>query len=221
MKKILLIGSSSDICKQLYNDFNASYEFLLLTSNNDECDYKNFDILNTQTYPNLSSIDGIVYFPGTINLKPFERLKNDDFINDYNINVKGLINILQFYKPSLNKGSSIVCFSTVAAKLGMPFHASIAMCKASVSSLCRTLAAEWSPNIRVNCISPSLVDTKMGSKFFRNEKQIELMNKRHPLKRTGRKTDISNFIEFLLSEKSSWITGQDISIDGGMSTAKV
>ena len=221
MKKILLIGSSSDICKQLYKDFNASYEFLLLTSNNDECDYKNFDILNTQTYPNLSSIDGIVYFPGTINLKPFERLKNDDFINDYNINVKGLINILQFYKPSLNKGSSIVCFSTVAAKLGMPFHASIAMCKASVSSLCRTLAAEWSPNIRVNCISPSLVDTKMGSKFFRNEKQIELMNKRHPLKRTGRKADISNFIEFLLSEKSSWITGQDISIDGGMSTVKV
>ena len=220
MKKILLIGSSSDICKQLYNDFNASYEFLLLTSNNDECDYKNFDILNTQTYPNLSSIDGIVYFPGTINLKPFERLKNDDFINDYNINVKGLINILQFYKPSLNKGSSIVCFSTVAAKLGMPFHASIAMCKASVSSLCRTLAAEWSPNVRVNCISPSLVDTKMGSKFFRNEKQIELMNNRHPLKRTGRKTDISNFIEFLLSEKSSWITGQDISIDGGMSTVK-
>ena len=102
----------------------------------------------------------------------------------------------------------------------MPFHASIAMCKARVSSLCRTLAAEWSPNIRVNCISPSLVDTKMGSKFFRNEKQIELMNNRHPLKRTGRKTDISNFIEFLLSEKSSWITGQDISIDGGMSTVK-
>lgn len=119
----------------------------------------------------------------TINLKPFERFKDDDFTNDYNINVKGLINVLQFYKPSLNKGSSVVCFSTVAAKLGMPFHASIAMCKASVASLCRTLAAEWSPDIRVNCISPSLVDTKMGSKFFRNEKQIELMNNRHPLKR--------------------------------------
>ena len=220
MKKILLIGSSSEICKQLYNDFNAQYDFLLLSSDNEETDYENFDILNRQTYPDISAIDGIVYFPGTINLKPFERFKEDDFTVDYNINVKGLINILQFYKPSFNKGSSVVCFSTVAAKLGMPFHASIAMCKASVSSLCRTLAAEWSPNIRVNCISPSLVDTKMGSKFFRNEKQIELMNSRHPLKRTGRKTDISNFIEFLLSEKSSWITGQDISIDGGMSTVK-
>ena len=220
MKKILLIGASSDICKQLYNDFTAHYEFLLLSSDKEESDYENFDLLNRQTYPEISDIDGIVYFPGTINLKPFERFKENDFTDDYNINVKGLINILQFYKSSLNKGSSVVCFSTVAAKLGMPFHASIAMCKASVSSLCRTLAAEWSPNVRVNCISPSLVDTKMGSKFFRNEKQIELMNNRHPLKRTGRKTDISNFIEFLLSEKSSWITGQDISIDGGMSTVK-
>ena len=220
MKKILLIGASSDICKQLYKDFNAHYEFLLLSSDSEESNYENFDILNRQTYPEISDLDGIVYFPGTINLKPFERFKEDEFTDDYNINVKGLINILQFYKSSLNKGSSVVCFSTVAAKLGMPFHASIAMCKASVSSLCRTLAAEWSPNIRVNCISPSLVDTKMGSKFFRNEKQIELMNNRHPLKRTGRKSDISNFIEFLLSEKSSWITGQDISIDGGMSTVK-
>ena len=220
MKKILLIGASSDICKQLCKDFTDHYQFLLLSSDKEESDYENFDILNRQTYPEISDIDGIVYFPGTINLKPFERFKEDDFTDDYNINVKGLINILQFYKSSLNKGSSVVCFSTVAAKLGMPFHASIAMCKASVSSLCRTLAAEWSPNIRVNCISPSLVDTKMGSKFFRNEKQIELMNNRHPLKRTGRKTDISNFIEFLLSEKSSWITGQDISIDGGMSTVK-
>ena len=220
MKKILLIGASSDICKQLCKDFTAHYKFLLLSSDKEESYYENFDILHRQTYPEISNIDGIVYFPGTINLKPFERFKEDDFTDDYNINVKGLINILQFYKSSLNKGSSVVCFSTVAAKLGMPFHASIAMCKASVSSLCRTLAAEWSPNIRVNCISPSLVDTKMGSKFFRNEKQIELMNNRHPLKRTGRKTDISNFIEFLLSEKSSWITGQDISIDGGMSTVK-
>jgi NAD(P)-dependent dehydrogenase (short-subunit alcohol dehydrogenase family) len=220
MKKILLIGASSDICKQLYNDFTAHYEFLLLSSDKEKSDYENFDLLNRQTYPEISDIDGIVYFPGTINLKPFERFKENDFTDDYNINVKGLINILQFYKSSLNKGSSVVCFSTVAAKLGMPFHASIAMCKASVSSLCRTLAAEWSPNIRVNCISPSLVDTKMGSKFFRNEKQIELMNNRHPLKRTGRKTDISNFIEFLLSDRSSWITGQDISIDGGMSTVK-
>ena len=220
MKKILLIGSSSDICKQLCMDHNSSYEFLILSSQSEHSNYENFDVLNSLTFPKISSIDGIVYFPGTINLKPFERFKENDFTNDYNINVKGLINILQFYKPSLNQGSSIVCFSTVASKLGMPFHASIAMCKASVSSLCRTLAAEWSPTIRINCISPSLVNTKMGSKFFRNEKQIELMNSKHPLKRTGKKTDISDFIEFLLSEKSSWITGQDISIDGGMSTVK-
>ena len=142
MKKILLIGASSDICKQLYKDFTSHYEFLFLSSDKEESDYENFDILNRQTYPEISDIDGIVYFPGTINLKPFERFKEDDFTNDYNINVKGLINILQFYKSSLNKGSSVVCFSTVAAKLGMPFHASIAMCKASVSSLCKTLAAE-------------------------------------------------------------------------------
>ena len=103
MKKILLIGASSDICKQLYKDFNSYYEFLLLSSDNQESDYENFDILNTQTYPEITDIDGIVYFPGTINLKPFERFKEDDFTDDYNINVKGLINILQFYKSSLKK----------------------------------------------------------------------------------------------------------------------
>ena len=119
MKKILLIGASSDICKKIYKDFTAHYEFLLLSSDREESDYENFDILNRQTFPEIPDIDGIVYFPGTINLKPFERFKEDDFSDDYNINVKGLINILQFYKSSLNIGSSVVCFRTVGAKLGM------------------------------------------------------------------------------------------------------
>ena len=162
-----------------------------------------------------------MYFPGTIILKPFKRLDLDVFKSDYEINVLGLLNILKFYESRLSESASLVFISTVAASLGMPFHSSISMCKSSIEALSRTLSAEWAPKIRVNCIAPSLVNTKLANRFFRNEKQIELMNERHPLKRTGNTDDISNAIEFLLSPNSSWITGQVINVDGGMSTLKL
>ena len=103
----------------------------------------------------------------------------------------------------------------------MPYHASISICKSAIEGLTRSLAAEWSPNIRVNCIAPSLVETKMSSRLLRTEKQIEQIQNRHPLKRYGDVKDISRAIEFLLSSKSSWMTGQVLKIDGGMSTLNV
>ena len=117
--------------------------------------------------------------------------------------------------------SSLVFISTVAAKLGMPFHASISMCKSSIEALAKSLAAEWSPHVRINCIAPSLVETKLAKRFFRNDKQKEMMSERHPLKTTGTPEDISSAIEFLLSKKSKWITGQVMGVDGGMSTIKL
>jgi len=219
--KILLVGASSDISKSLQNNFSSNYEFISLSSNSDFSSIDNFNILDPATFLEIDSIDGIVYFPGSINLKPFKRLSMDEFKKDYDINVLGVLNILKFYQSKLTIGSSVVFISSVAASVGMPFHSSISMCKSSLEALARSLAAEWAPKVRVNCVAPSLVNTKLSERFFRNEKQQEQMNSRHPLNKTGNPEDISNAIEFLLSKKSSWVTGQILNIDGGISSLKI
>ena len=218
MKNILLVGASSKVSIDLLDKQDNNYNFIRLSRNHTFSDFKDFDPLDTLTFPKIESLDGIVYFPGNINLKPFKRIKIEEFQNDYNINVVGLLNILKFYERSLNNNSSIVMFSSVAAKVGMPFHASIAMCKSAITSLSRTLAAEWSPKIRLNTISPSLFNSTMSQKFLKDENMIERMSDKHPLNRVGSVSDISSMINFLISEQSSWITGQDFSVDGGMST---
>ncbi len=210
MKKVILVGSNSDISKSLQkeNDFN----FINLTSKED-----NFNVLTPSTFPKLENIDGIVYFPGTVNLRPFSNYREKDFQRDYEINVLGLINILKSYQLALNQNSSIVTISSIAANFGMPFHTSIAMCKASVEALTRSLAAEWAPKVRLNCIAPSLIETKMTERLTNTELKKETIAKKHPLKKIGETSDISNMISYLLSDKSKWITGQTIHIDGGMS----
>ena len=213
-KRILLIGSNSDISKGLI--FDNQFDYVKLSSSD-----SSFNILNKETFPIIDSIDGLVYFPGSINLKPFENLKASDFSRDYELNVLGLINIIQFYKKYLNNESSLVFISSVAAQVGMKFHASISMCKSAIEGLTRSLAAEFSPKIRVNCIAPSIIDTKLSSKILRNDSIKESISNNHPLKRIGNVNDISNMIEFLLSNKSGWITGQTMHVDGGMSTIKL
>lgn len=219
--RVLLVGASSDISMSLQNNFSSNYEFISLSSNSDFSSIDNFNILDPATFLEIDSIDGIVYFPGSINLKPFKRLSMDEFKKDYDINVLGVLNILKFYQSKLTIGASVVFISSVAASVGMPFHSSISMCKSSLEALARSLAAEWAPKVRVNCVAPSLVNTKLSERFFRNEKQQEQMNSRHPLNKTGNPEDISNAIEFLLSKKSSWVTGQILNIDGGISSLKI
>ena len=219
--KILLIGASSDIACHLYDTYKSDYDFIRFSSNDEFSDVSNFNLQDPDTYIEIENISGIVYFPGTIVLKPFKQLGLDDFKNDYDINVLGLLKILKYYQSSLIDGSSLVFISTVAAKLGMPFHSSISMCKASLEALAISLAAEWAPKVRVNCVAPSLVNTKLAKRFFRNDKQKEMMSERHPLKKTGKSEDISHTIEFLLSNKSNWVSGQVFNIDGGMSSLKI
>lgn len=219
--KILLIGASSDIACHLYETYNSEYDFIRFSSNEEFSDVSNFNLQDPDTYIDIENISGIVYFPGTIVLKPFKQLGLEDFKNDYDINVLGLLKILKYYQSSLIDGSSLVFISTVAAKLGMPFHSSISMCKASLEALAISLAAEWAPKVRVNCVAPSLVNTKLAKRFFRNDKQKEMMSERHPLKKTGKSEDISHTIEFLLSNKSNWVSGQVFNIDGGMSSLKI
>lgn len=179
------------------------------------------DILNTDisqiSLP--ESIDGVVYCPGSIELKPFRSLKPDQFLQDFQINVIGAVRTLQALEKRLKKANqaSVVLFSTVAVGQGMPFHASIAAAKGAVEGLCRSLAAEWAPSVRVNCIAPSLVDTPLASKLLSNEKRREASNERHPLKRVGTPEELANMAAFLLSDQAAWMTGQVIGVDGGMS----
>lgn len=214
--KIVLIGASSDIAKQLVADKSNHYEFIEVSSTT-----SSFDVQNEETFPEIEGgIDGLVYFPGSINLRPFSSLKLSDFQTDYEINVLGLIKVLKHYHKSLNDNSSIVFISSIAASVGMPFHSSISASKAAIEGLCRSLAAEWSPKVRVNCVAPSLVNTKLSKRMFRTEAQTEQMMDRHPLKQVGSPQDISNAIAFLLSPDSRWMTGQVIGVDGGLSTIK-
>ena len=213
MKKILLVGSSSDIANYLLK--NNNFEFVCLSSQESD-----FNILDNTTFPKIDNLDGIVYFPGTVNLRPFSNLRSKDFQKDYEINVLGLVNILKHYQLSLNKNASIVTISSIAAGFGMPFHSSISMCKASVEALIRSLAAEWAPKIRLNCIAPSLVETKMTERLTNSDMKKESIANKHPLKTIGEVSDVSNMISFLLSDKSKWITGQTIRIDGGLSTLR-
>lgn len=216
----LLVGSNSDIAKKLVQ-INEKQDFIELTSSPSASHQHKIDLLDVSTYPSIDKeLSGFVYFPGSINLRPFSNLKEVDYENDYNINVLGLLKTLKHYHKQFSNKASVVMISSVAAQVGMPFHSSISMCKSAIEGLTRSLAAEWSPKIRVNCVAPSIVDTKLSSRLLRTEKQVDQINERHPLKRHGKVSDIAETIDFLLSEKSSWMTGQVLKVDGGMSTIK-
>jgi 3-oxoacyl-[acyl-carrier protein] reductase len=167
-------------------------------------------------------LDGVVYCPGSITLKPFARLNTDDFTQDWNINFLGAVKVLQLVQPRLKKSTapSVVLFSSVAAAVGMPYHASIASAKAAVEGLTKSLAAEWAPHIRVNAVAPSLTNTPLAEKFFSSDEKIEAASKKNPLQKLGRPEDLAALACFLLSEKASWITGQIIQVDGGMANIR-
>lgn len=169
------------------------------------------------------SIDGIAYCPGTINLRSFRSLKPDHFRQDFEINVMGAIKFIQACMPKMKPSSpeqstSIVLFSTVAAGLGMPMHASVAVSKSALEGLTRTLAAELSPHIRINCIAPALTDTPLAERLLSSPEKREAMAAKYPLKRIGAVQDMANIALFLLTPQSGWMTGQVIGVDGGMSS---
>lgn len=173
------------------------------------------------TFNAPEKIDGLLFAPGSINLKPFRALKPADFLEAFELNVLGAVNALQWAQKSFADQASVVLFSTVAVQQGMPFHAAVAAAKGGVEGLVRSLAAEWAPKIRVNGIAPSLTDTPLAERLLNNDAKKEGASKRHPLQRYGTATDVANAALFLLSDKSSWITGQILGVDGGMSALKL
>lgn len=177
--------------------------------------------LNLESLPEV--IDGLVYCPGSINFKPFNRLTTEDFQRDWSVNLLGAVNSLQSVLPNLKKSerASVVLFSTVAVSLGMPFHASIASAKGAIEGLTKSLAAEWAPDIRVNAIAPSLTQTPLTEKLLATDEKMDAAAKRHPLQKFGLPEDIASMVCLLLSDESQWITGQVIHMDGGLSAVKV
>lgn len=169
-----------------------------------------------------NEIHGLVYCPGSINLKPFDRIKPADFELDYQLQVIGVIKIIQQVLPKMkiSLNASIILFSTVAVQTGLPFHTQVAASKGAIEGLTKALAAEFAPKIRVNTIAPSLTNTPLANSLINSEQKMDANAQRHPLKRIGTAADIANMAEYLLSEKASWITGQIFHIDGGISAIK-
>ena len=169
-------------------------------------------------------LHGLAYCPGTIRLRPFQRLEREAFLEDFNINLLGAVNVIQRCLPRLRKsksGASVLLFSTVAVQTGMAFHASIASAKGAVEGLTRSLAAEFAPRIRVNAIAPSLTETNLAESLLSTEDKRQASADRHPLKRIGAPGDIARLAAHLLSDDGSWITGQIIHVDGGMGALRV
>lgn len=231
-KNILVVGGSSGIGLALVNSLVKSGAKVFVISRTkpddfpDEVEHLSLDITgNLDSVQSFlpESLHGLVYAVGSINLKPFSRLSADDFLNDYRLNVLGAAQIIQQAAKQLKSsaGSSIVLISTVAAKIGLPYHASVATAKGAVEGLALALAAEFAAQqIRVNVVAPSLTDTPMSQSLLNSPEKREISAKRHPLSRIGQPEDISNLITFLLSDESSWITGQVIGIDGGLGRLK-
>ncbi|MFL2632820.1 MAG: SDR family NAD(P)-dependent oxidoreductase [Candidatus Marivariicella sp.] len=228
-KNILIIGGSSGIGLQIVKKLNEEHNVFVANRTNESLSGLNHQYIKVDVSKETldssylpDSLDGLVYCPGSINLRPFRGLKPETFIEDFNLNVMGAVRSINAVLKNLNNSSqaSIVLFSTVAVQIGMPFHSSVAVSKGAIEGLTRSLAAELAPKISVNAIAPSLVNTPLAEKFLNSESKMERAVERHPLKKVGSADEIANFAIHLLFN-SSWMTGQILGIDGGIGSTKV
>jgi NAD(P)-dependent dehydrogenase (short-subunit alcohol dehydrogenase family) len=225
-KNILLIGGSHGIGNAIVQNMHEGNNIFVASRENenlpDGVTHITFDALtdtlDTSKLP--EELHGFVYCPGSINLKPFKMLKQEHFEDDLQINFLSLVKVCREVLPLLVKSGegSVVFFSTVAVGRGMHFHTSVAASKGAIEGFAKALAAEYAPTLRINVIAPSLVDTPLAGRLLNSDDKKEKMGDLHPLKRVGTPEDIASIAQFLLSDKSTWITGQVIGVDGGKST---
>lgn len=227
MKTFIIIGGSKGIGKAIAERLLPQHKVINLSRTAPKLSHENLshhdcDVLKDQL-PALEVADGLIYCPGSINLKPISRFSLEEFREDFEINVLGAVKCIQTYLDILKKGKnpSILLFSTVAVKLGMPYHASVATAKAGVEGLVKSLGAEMAPSIRINAIAPTVTDTELASKLLRNDKMIENITDRHPMKKILKPEEVANLAEFLLSEKAASLSGQIFELDCGIVTFKI
>lgn len=227
MKTLVVIGGSKGVGFEIVKSSLETYYVISISRSKSNLYHPNLtqiecDIL-VDELPIIREVNMLVYCIGTINLKPFNKLKLSDFNTEFDVNVVGAIKVIQFYLPQLKISNlpSILLFSSVAAKIGMPFHSSISVSKSALEGLVKSLAAEFAPLIRVNAISPTIIDTTLAQHLLRNAQSQENMIQRHPLKKYLNAKEVADMALFLLSEKSASISGQIIEMDCGLSNLKI
>ena len=228
MKNIVIIGGSKgigfEILKQQLTNNNQVYNISRNAPEIQNPNLKHFELnVLTDTLPEIENIDTLIYCPGSINLKPIGSLSIDDFKNDFEINVIGAVKTIQKYLPNLKKGvdPSIILFSTVAVKLGMPYHACIATAKAGIEGLVKSLGAELASVVRINAIAPTITETTLAANILRNDRMKENMVERHPMKNYLKPEEVANMANFLISENARSISGQIFEMDYGLVTFKM
>lgn len=231
MKNYLIIGASSGIGKAItaqlseHHRVYGTYHKNVVNESNENVSYHHLDVLDDFDLQSFlpESLDGLVYCPGAIVLKPLARIKEEEMLNDFRLQVSGAVKVIQACLPNLKmaESPSIVLFSSVAATLGFNFHGVVSASKGAVEGLTKAMAAELAPRIRVNCIAPSITQTPLAATLLNTPEKIEANAQRHPLRRIGSAEDIAKAAVFLLGDESSWISGQVMPVDGGMSSLKV
>jgi 3-oxoacyl-[acyl-carrier protein] reductase len=227
MKNIVIIGGSKGIGNAIASQMVGENKVINISRSAPTVTHPNLkhyelNVLEDEL-PEIENIDVLIYCPGSINLKPIMSLSIDDFKNDFEINVIGAVKTIQKYLPTLKKGNnpSILLFSTVAAKLGMPFHASIATAKSGVEGLVKSLGAELAPTIRVNAIAPTITETSLSANILRNDRMKENMVERHPMKGYLKPEEVAGMAQFLISENAKSISGQIFEMDYGIVSFKI
>ncbi|PZR40719.1 MAG: oxidoreductase [Azospira oryzae] len=232
MKNIVIIGASSGIGKALAkqqtdagNHVYGTFYSSQTASGEEGLSLHHLNVFDEPLDGSFAPqvVDSLVYCPGSVILKPFARLKPEDFVNDYQLQLVGAVKVIQALLPRLKNAAhpSIVLFSTIAVQSGFSFHSLVAASKGAIEGLTKALAAEFAPKIRVNCIAPSITDTPLAAGLLSTEEKKSANAQRHPLKKIGQPEDLAHLASFLLSEKANWITGQVMHADGGMSTLRV
>ncbi|MBS3749721.1 MAG: SDR family oxidoreductase [Candidatus Thermoplasmatota archaeon] len=228
-KNYVIIGGTSGIGLAVVKELVQHNNHLFVGSRNErniedvkQATFFHCDAVdNTFEFPNnIETIDGLMYCPGSLNLMPFKRIKEKDIINEFKINVFGLLNTVKYFLPLLQKNqheSSILLMSSVAVTSGMKYHSLVGATKGAVEGITRSLAAEFAPIVRVNAIAPSITETPLTKKFLSSQKIRSNLEQRHPLQSLAEPMDIAHAAVYLLSEKSKWVTGQILHVDGGLS----